>query len=168
MSGSWTKRRWIMKIHPHTSSDYHAIAELRWHLKKDDMRGLNDRRKREYVDQYVRHLVETDQEGRTVHWLIEEDGAVVGVMTVRIVQKEPSPIRESRSWGCLMNSFVVPEKRNRGLGTQLLEAIKSWATDLGLELLIVWPSAASYPFYRRAGFKGRDAPLELMLKANEE
>ena len=43
-----------------------------------------------------------------------------------------------------MNSFVVPEKRNRGLGTQLLEAIKSWATDLGLELLIVWPSAASY------------------------
>ncbi len=157
-----------MKIRRHTSSDYHAIAELRWHLKKDDVLGLNDHRKRAYVDQYVRHLVETDQEGRTVHWLIEEDGAVVGVMTVRIVQKEPSPVRESGSWGYLTNSFVVPEKRNRGLGTQLLEAIKSWATDLGLELLIVWPSAASYPFYHRAGFKGRDDPLELILKANEE
>ncbi len=89
-------RLWIMKIRPHTSSDYHAIAELRWHLKKDDVRGLNDRRKREYVDQYVRHLVETDQEGRTVHWLIEEDGAVVGVMTVRIVQKRA--LAGQRKW----------------------------------------------------------------------
>ncbi len=36
----------------------------------------------------------------------------------------------------------------------------------GLELLIVWPSDASYPFYRRAGFKGCDDPLQLVLNAD--
>ena len=113
-----------MKIRPHTSSDYHAIAELRWHLKKDDVRGLNDRRKREYVDQYVRHLVETDQEGRTVHWLIEEDGAVVGVMTVRIVQKEPSPVRESRSWGLSMATVRTITSNTKTTNTQKLKRIQ--------------------------------------------
>ena len=156
-----------MKTRPHTSLDYPAIAELRWHFKTDEVHRLDGHRKREFIDRYQRHLEESDQEGRTVHWLIDDDGAVAGVMTVRIVQKEPSPGRESGSWGYLTNSFVTPEKRNRGLGTQLLEAIKSWATDLGLELLIVWPSEASYPFYRRAGFEGRDDPLELMLNADD-
>ena len=69
----------------------------------------------------------------------------------------------SEIWGYLTNSIVIPEKRNQGLGSRSLESIKSWAFELGLELLIVWPSEASYPFYRRAGFKGRDDPLELML-----
>jgi GNAT superfamily N-acetyltransferase len=69
--------------------------------------------------------------------------------------------------GYLTNSIVIPEKRNLGLGSQLLEVIKCWARDLGLELLIVWPSEASYPFYRRAGFEGRDDPLELLLSPDD-
>ena len=102
-----------------------------------------------------------------MHWLIEDGDIIAGMMTVRIVQKEPSPVEESAVWGYLTNSIVVPEKRNCGLGSRLLEAIKSWATDQGLELLIVWPSEASYPFYRRAGFAGRDDPLELLLDPND-
>ncbi len=158
---------WIMRIRPHTSSDYLAIAELRWLLKTDAGRMLPDRCKHEFIDRYQKHLEESDRDGRTVHWLIDDDGVIAGVMTVRIIQKEPSPGKESGSWGYLTNSFVIPEKRNRGLGTQLLESIRSWAIDLGLELLIVWPSEASYPFYRRAGFRGRDDPLELVLDADE-
>ncbi len=155
-----------MQIRRHTGSDYPAIAELRWLLKTDDGRVLTEGCKQEFTDRYQKHLEESDRDAHTVHWLIDDDGVIVGVMTVRIVQKEPSPGKESESWGYLTNSFVIPEKRNRGLGTQLFESIKSWAIDLGLELLIVWPSEASYPFYRRAGFKGRDDPLELVLGAD--
>jgi GNAT superfamily N-acetyltransferase len=128
---------------------------------------LEDGCKEEFVVRYQKHLEDSDRDGRTAHWLIDDEGVIVGVMTVRIVQKEPSPSKERGSWGYLTNSFVMPERRNRGLGTQLLRSIRSWAIDLGLELLIVWPSEASYPFYRRAGFKGRDDPLELLLNADD-
>ena len=156
-----------MLIRPHTSSDYPAIAELRWLLKTDDGRRLADHPKREFIDRYQKHLEESDRDAHTVHWLIDDNGVIAGVMTVRMVQKELSPGEGSGSWGYLTNSFVIPEQRNAGLGTQLLESIKSWAANLGLELLIVWPSEASYPFYRRAGFKGRDDPLQLVLNADE-
>jgi GNAT superfamily N-acetyltransferase len=156
-----------MEIRRHTSSDYHAIAELRWQLKASEAPGLDGQRKREFLSRYLKHLQDCDKEGRTVHWLIDDGGTVLGVMTVRIVQKEPSPVEESESWGYLTNSVVIPEKRNLGLGSQLLEAVKFWATDLGLELLVVWPSEASYSFYRRAGFKGRDDPLELLLNPGD-
>ena len=135
-----------MQIRRHTRSDYPAIAELRWLLKKDDDRAPSDSCKQSFIDRYLRHLEETDKDGRTVHWLIDDDGVIVGVMTVRIVQKEPAPGEESEIWGYLTNSIVIPEKRNQGLGSRSLESIKSWAFDLGLELLIVWPSASIAPF----------------------
>ena len=80
-----------MRIRPCTSSDYPAIAELRWLLKTDDGRMLPDLCKHEFIDRYQKHLEESDRDGRTVHWLIDDDGVIAGVMTVRIIQKEPSP-----------------------------------------------------------------------------
>ncbi len=155
-----------MEIRPHTAADYAAIAELRWLLKTDGGRRCDDLCRQEFIDLYRRHLEASDRDGHTVHWLIDDGGTIAGVMTVRIVTKEPSPGQEIGSWGYLTNSFVLPDQRNRGLGTQLLGAVRSWATDLGLELLIVWPSEASYPFYRGAGFEGRDDPLVLILNAD--
>ena len=156
-----------MQIRPHRSSDYSAIAALRWRLKTHDGREPGDQCKRTFIERYEKHLEISDRGSQTVHWLIDDDGVIAGVMTVRIVQKEPSPCDESASWGYLTNSYVVPEQRNHGLGTKLLASIISWGTSLGLELLIVWPSAASYPFYRRAGFSGRDDPLELVLNPDK-
>ena len=155
-----------MQIRRHTRTDYAAIAELRWLLKKDDGRAPPDSAKPSFIGRYLRHLEESDKDDRTAHWLIDDDGVIAGVMTVRIVQKEPAPGDDSESWGYLTNSFILPQMRNRGLGTRMLGCITAWATGLGLELLIVWPSEASYPFYRRDGFKGRDDPLELVLDAD--
>lgn len=156
-----------MEIRPHTPADYRAIAELRWLLKAGELSEPDDDRKQEFLGRYQTHLEDADEEGHTVHWLIDDSGVIAGVMTVRIVQKEPSPIEEPDHWGYLTNAVVIPEKRRLGLGTQLLETIKNWATAIGLEVLIVWPSDDSYRFYRRAGFKGRDDPLELALNTSK-
>lgn len=156
-----------MDFRPHTHADHAAIAELRWQFKAPGSWESGAEAKREFIGSYEDHLRACDREGRTVHWLIDDDGALRGVMTVRVVPKEPSPSQTTGSWGYLTNCFVVPEARNRGLGTQLLGAVKCWATDAGLELLIVWPSEDSYRFYRRAGFAGRDDPLVLLLNPDE-
>ena len=152
-----------MHIRPHRPADYRAIATLRWQLKAEESSQASEGQKQAFLRRYQRHLQESEKDGRTVHWVIDDGDTIVGVMTVRIVPKEPSPVEDSAAWGYLTNSFVTPAHRNRGLGTRLIEAIKAWAKDSGLELLIVWPSDASYRFYRRAGFKGRDDPLELIL-----
>ena len=156
-----------MEFRPHTPSDYPAIAELRWLLKASELSEPDEHRKQEFLDRYQKHSQEADKGDRTVHWLIDDHGTIAGVMTVRIVQKEPSPLEEPEDWGYLTNAVVVPEKRNLGLGTQLLETISAWAMKIGLEVIIVWPSDDAYSFYRRAGFKGHDDPLQLTLSSRE-
>jgi hypothetical protein len=41
----------------------------------------------------------------------------------------------------------------------VLEAVTTWARGAGLELLFVWPSEESIPFYERHGFGRRGEPL---------
>ena len=132
-----------MELRHYRKADYPAIAELRWLLKTDDGHRTEGRDKAEFLSLYRQRLEESDRQDDTCHWLIEDDGAVVGVMTVRSVRKELSPGRAAGSWGYLTNCFVMRELRNRGHGTRLLEAVKTWAAESGLELLIVWPSEAS-------------------------
>lgn len=152
-----------MHIRRHTPTDFDQIAELRWLLKSEDDEAADDGRNRMFVSRYIGQLKTSESVGDTVHWVVDEDGTLVGVMTVRLVRKELSLSTEQDFWGYLTNSFVRSSRRNMGVGTDLLRQTIEWAGDAGLKFLIVWPSAASYPFYRRAGFVGREDPLQLSL-----
>ncbi|MEQ9332498.1 GNAT family N-acetyltransferase [Thalassobaculum sp.] len=152
-----------MLIRIHTPADYPGLAELRWLSGTADGQAVVGQDKAAFLERYHWHLSTSELDGRTVHWVVEEDGALVAVMTVRIVAREPSPGQTSDAWGYLTNVYVLAGRRNRGLGTQLLAAVRSWAAERDLELLIVWPSETSERFYRRAGFQGRAEPLVLPL-----
>ena len=56
---------------------------------------------------------------------------------------------------------TVPECRNQGVGSALMERVKAWSREQDLEELIVWPSERSVPFYERAGFSGENDVMEL-------
>jgi GNAT superfamily N-acetyltransferase len=67
------------------------------------------------------------------------------------------------SWGYLTNCYVLPPYRKEGVGSGLLDAVKGWAEAQRLELLVVWPSERSYPFYERSGLVRYPDPLVLKL-----
>src|SRR3954471_1633104 len=136
-----------MRYRPHGTADYLDIARLRWLLKSKDTGEIAGCDRAAFVEAYGRHLAEEDARGDTIHWLAESESAAVAVMTVRCVRKEPSPGSEADHWGYLTNCYVETGHRNRGIGTALLEQVVRWARERKLELLIVWPSDRSFPFY---------------------
>ena len=153
-------------IRPHRSADYEQLAELRWLLKADGDSHTDDTQKSEFFGKYLQQLQMSDELGDTIHWVIDDDARLVGVTTIRVVRKELSPVKEPSTWGYLTNTFVRADWRGRGHGTQLLKRAINWAGEQGLELLLVWPSEASYQYYRRAGFSGESDPLELVLTSD--
>lgn len=149
---------------PRASSDYPQFAELRWLLKTDDGRAALPEARDSFIRRYCEHLARMDALGETRHWLAAREREIIGVMTVRAVEKEPSPGRAAARWGYLTNCYLRAEARNQGLGSRLLDAVKSWAKAEKFELLIVWPSEPARSFYARAGFAGASDPLELSFE----
>jgi GNAT superfamily N-acetyltransferase len=145
--------------------DLPEIAHLRWRLRVDDEpvtdRAAYDR----FVADFIAICSGEWQPGEIVHWIATDGERAIGVMSVVVVRKLPSPETLRDRWGYISNSYVLPEARNVGAGQQLLTAIKDWARREGLELLVVWPSDRAYPFYERAGFRRHADPLVLKLRS---
>ncbi|HZM35897.1 MAG TPA: GNAT family N-acetyltransferase [Burkholderiales bacterium] len=66
--------------------------------------------------------------------------------------------------GRVGGTWVAPSHRRRGIGTALLQAVKSWAGEQGFGCLRLWApatSGAALSLYRHAGFRetGQRRPM---------
>ncbi|MGH6987578.1 MAG: GNAT family N-acetyltransferase [Caulobacteraceae bacterium] len=143
--------------------DLTALADLRWRLQTDDLPISNQVEYERFIQDFVGLGLSEPRTGELFHWVASVEDRVVAAMSVVLVRKVPKPGRFRGRWGYLTNCYVLPEMRNRGVGASLLATIKSWAAELELELLVVWPSDRAYPFYGRAGFVRRPDPLVLEI-----
>ena len=138
--------------------DFERLGHLRWCF---DHEG-EERSDPESRSQFIADFIER-QDDSLFHWLAEVNGETVAVMSIRKVKKVPKVGALDRCWGYLTNSYVLPDYRNQGIGTELLSAVSKWAKNEQLELLVVWPSNRGYAFYERGGFWRRDDPLVLQF-----
>lgn len=96
-----------------------------------------------------------------VPFLVEVDGCAVGMAWLVIIEQIPGPENWRRLSGFLQSVYVLPEHRNGGLGSVLLEGLINEARAEDLEYLSVHPSPLSFPFHRRMGFTGEGRLLFL-------
>lgn len=94
-------------------------------------------------------------------WVAADGDRIVATMYAQVVPKIPRPWPND-AWAYVTGVFTVAGRRNEGVGARVLSTVREWASARGLELLLLWPSERSAPFYERAGFHKADA-LELEL-----
>lgn len=96
-------------------------------------------------------------------WLAGQDGTAVGVATMLLLDLAPRPEDTSGLEGYLINMYVEPEHRGRGIGRALLEASLAEARTLGLRRLLLYASDDGRPLYESAGFALNPAWMERLL-----
>jgi GNAT superfamily N-acetyltransferase len=146
-----------------TLDDVHKLADLRWRLQTDDEEVFDTGDRARFIDAFMDSVSGSFFDGPFVHWIAETDGKIVAVMSIGRVAKVPSPKTMDGHWGYLTNCYTVPAYRGRGIGGELLAAVKEWAKNQQYEFLAVWPSDRSYAFYERNGFHRYPDPLILHL-----
>lgn len=140
-----------------TESDVPALARLRREFTLED--GPIASPLEDFDASFAEIVGAGVREGRWVVWLADIDGDIASQAFIGLIDKIPRPTAGSRWLGYLTNVYTVPAWRGRGLGGRVLEAVKAWAAQEDVELLVVWPSDESVSFYRRHGFVGEGEPL---------
>lgn len=141
--------------------DSATLARMRWDFKAEED-GLTDGQSA-FERAFAVWFPEALASGRWHPWLAEVDGRIVAHAYVYRVPKVPSPTAPTDCWGYITAVYTVPEARNSGVGAALLRHLLAWAESERLELLLLWPSERSVPFYRRLGFDPSPEALELLL-----
>lgn len=142
----------MITYRPATSADVAELAVMRWDFRLEEAPGtpLHDR---ETFLHACREFLYRGLAGRTWTYWIAADGAqIVSHIFIQRIEKIPKPNRLDGAFGYISNVYTRPAYRNRGIGSRLLAHVLQWAGEQDLENLIVWPSAESIRFYKRAGF----------------
>lgn len=143
--------------------DVDELARLRWEFRLEV--GTPDSLSREAFDREMRaFVVDSLREAGPWHaWVAEDEARLVGCVWLQLVDRVPHPRlrRGERQIAYVTNMYVEPDRRNGGLGRNLLDAALEFARERRVAGVVLWPSERSVPFYWRAGFGDAGAPLWL-------
>jgi len=143
-------------------SDTKILAGLFWeHVNEDN--PLNLAEKEAYVRECSEHI--KHRLGVDLHcWIADDNGRIVSHIYIILTNKIPKPGKINPKWGRLSSVRTIPEYRNQGVGSTLMDKVTTWSREQNLEELVVWPSARSVSFYERAGFEGENEVMEMLFE----
>ncbi len=112
------------------------------------------------------------ESGALVAWIAEEEGRAVGQAALRLAAAGAGgPSRagvpeggEAAREAELMNVYVRPAFRRRGLGASLVAAALAEARELGLCRITLQPTEDSRRIYERSGFRPERGRMALDLR----
>ncbi len=145
-------------------TDIPTLAALRWDFRTESPHARPTYPRDDFMTACTAFLERVLAGPLWVVWLAEEDGQIVSHIYIHIIEKVPNPRSLRPRFGYVTNVYTRPAYRNQGVGAQLMQRVKAWAEEQDLEMLVLWPSRRSVPFYQRAGFVRPDDVLTLTLR----
>lgn len=119
-------------------------------------------------EQFVAWVSERIARGAYLGWLAcTEAGAPVAGAGLDIREGAPLPGDFATRRGYIMNVYVLPEHRRRGLARCLLRALLGWCQENGVRGLSLHASDAGRPLYEALGFAA-SGEMRLLLPLDQQ
>ena len=104
-----------------------------------------------------------DEAGRIHSWVARDGEQAVGVVSLLLHDVPPMPDDARTSEALVINMFVSPMERRRGVGASLLEACLRGGRECGVRRFYLRATDSGRPLYEETGFRVRDDWMELRV-----
>ena len=134
------------------SRDCRALAELRYRFRAET-ESVTETKSR-FVRRCTSWMKKRFRAGSCPWrcWVLDDGKRLLGHVCVQLFEKIPNPVNdEPELHAYVTNFYVVPEKRDRGLGKKLLAKALSWCRTKCADAVILWASPGSKSLYRKCG-----------------
>jgi ribosomal protein S18 acetylase RimI-like enzyme len=159
------------------AADLLQLAQMRWDFRTGPDEPPPVVSREVFLEQCHAFLARGLERGDWVYWIAVEEGAVddktlspderpliLGHIFLHLFRPVPKPCQLESHYGYLTNVYTRPACRNQGIGSELMRHAQRWAKEHEVPFMIVSPSEASVPFYRRAGFTFETEFMERFLE----
>jgi ribosomal protein S18 acetylase RimI-like enzyme len=158
-----------MRIRRASDADLDLVARLRLAFLADH-RGVDPASLPvDFADATAAFVAERHHAGDLLTWLADDEGrdpvggACVGVISMLLRSVPPRPEDRGTVEGYLINLWVPPTERRRGIGRLLLDATLAHARDERFRRVVLHFTDDGLPLYERAGFTANARWMELDL-----
>lgn len=138
--------------------------------EQDYERALHDTRRPgvEIADSYLAHIKAKIAQNQGALLIAELNGVFAGYAACWIEHDgNIAETDDSNHFGCVADTYVVPEFRGRGVVSRLLETAESHIRLLGVSRMRIWPLAnntSAKRAYEAYGFEPYEVVMEKRLR----
>ena len=143
------------------AGDAELIAHQRMRMFVDAGQAAEGPAMRQMMANFVVWVGPRLRDGSYVGWIVEEAGRVVAGAGMWLMDFPPHWMDAEPVRAYLLNFYVDPEFRGRGLAYGLLRAAVEGARGRGVKVVSLHASVFGRPLYERNGF---EASNEMMLR----
>ncbi|MEU6558861.1 GNAT family N-acetyltransferase [Nocardia nova] len=140
-----------------TDNDLPAVAGLRWQccLENQLVPAMSH-------DEFVEGFVCWARANKCTHHclVLVDDDVVIGMAWLAIIPRVPSAQSLGRVSGDVQSVYVIPRRRDGGLGGRLIDAVVELADRLGIQRVTVHSSKRAVGAYARHGFAASPVLLQ--------
>ena len=144
-------------------SDAMTLARLRYQLRSATHEVIEE--EQIFLARCAAWMNERLRQGNWQCWIAEWQDIAVGAVWAQLVEKIPNPITEPEHYVYLTSFYVREEYRSQGIGSRLLAAVLDWSNSKNAQMVILWPTERSKPFYQRHGFSIAGDSMQLQIKS---
>ena len=134
--------------------DLVADLRIRMHEEVDNLPTPPD-----FAEATHRWLREHTKRGTMQSWLAEENGKIVGTVSVRIRESSPRMHDLSAREAYVHHLFVEQPYRKRGIARQLMQALIGWCLANGYGRIALRATSMGRPLYEQLGFSADTAQM---------
>ena len=149
-----------MKIKKAEIEDLTAVVDLK--MKMFTEVGSISLLQENPEDMIYKKYRELYQQDKMCHYLLYEDNAVIACGGAVIKDDVPFCFFKTPVYGYIIDVYTVPEKRNRGCASEIMEELLEWLKSKGVHNIKLKPSAAGKHLYEKYGF-GDSGEMELWI-----
>jgi GNAT superfamily N-acetyltransferase len=132
------------------AADAPALARLRWRWRTEE-RAEPATQRELFLEFFTAWVI--DHLRTHLPFVVEVDGRLAGMAWLMVADRVPSPGSLARRTGDVQSVYVIPELRNSGAGTALVDAVLREARDRELEHVTVHSAERAASLYLRRGFE---------------
>jgi GNAT superfamily N-acetyltransferase len=153
----------MIEIRLASESDAETLAGLRYELRSSFHEVVEN--EETFLARCSAWMNERLRQGNWQCWIAERQSIAVGAVWAQLIEKIPNPVAEPEHYVYLTNFYVREEYRDQGLGSRLLATVLEWSRSKNAEMVILWPTERSKPFYLRHGFSFAGDSMQLKIKS---
>jgi ribosomal protein S18 acetylase RimI-like enzyme len=148
-------------IDPAGESDIPLLAEYRFLMfaemfQETDHSGV----KAEFVEAARRYYAEKIGGGDEVSLVAKAGGEPVGCGTIMFQKRPPSMKSLDNLFGYILNIYVRPEYRKRGIATAIMKDLEAEAKKRGARRIGLHASRAGANVYKKLGYEMKESYME--------
>lgn len=144
-----------------TIADCDELTRLRMAMRKELDKGFQEDTLLPLTkDFFQRNILN----GSHVAFVCEDEGHLVADVGLTLFEMMPTTKSPNGKVVRLMNMYVAPQYRRRGIAQKLLETSVKYAKELGCTRIMLNPSKMGKPLYLNFGFQSMDNEYEFYLK----